>query len=222
MAKAVDQAYENLRGDILSGVHPAGTHLREEVLAAAIGTSRTPVREALRRLHAEGLVEVQPHRGAVVAGLGEDDLDDIFELRILLEGYGARRAARTASSDDVVALANLCEAMEQCLGHPEPAKFDEIARMNLDFHMTLHAAGGNPRLLPLLSSLMVMPLVRHTFDRYSPDQLARSFSHHRELVAAIEARDGAWAEAVMHAHVTAARSSLVRNPPAPRATGPRR
>jgi DNA-binding GntR family transcriptional regulator len=222
MAKAVDQAYENLRGDILSGVHPVGTRLREEVLAAAIGTSRTPVREALRRLHAEGLVEVQPHRGAVVAGLGDDDIDDIFELRLLLEGYGARRAARTATSVHVRALERLCGEMEQCLDRPEPHKFDEIARLNLDFHRTLHAAGGNPRLLPLLSSLMVMPLVRHTFDRYSPGQLARSFSHHRELVAAIDARDPAWAEAVMHAHVTAARSSLSRNPLSTRASGPGR
>lgn len=219
MAKAVDQAYENLRGDILSGVHPVGARLREEELAAAIGTSRTPVREALRRLHAEGLVEVQPHRGAIVAELGDEDLDDIFELRLLLEGYGARRAASKATPEHVEALGGYCDQMEQCLDQPEPRQFDEIARLNLDFHKTLHAAGGNGRLLPLLSSLMVMPLVQHTFDRYTPEQLARSFSHHRELVAAIDAGDPAWAEAVMHAHVTAARSSLLARERAPRAPG---
>ena len=218
MPNAVDRAYESLLGDILSGVHPVGGRLREEELATSIGISRTPVREALRRLHAEGLVEVLPNRGAVVVDLNDDDLDDIFELRVLLEGYGARRAATRATQAQVSMLGGLCDEMEDRLKRSNGRRFDEISQLNLDFHRALHEAGGNPRLVPLLSNLMVIPLVRHTFKRYSSEELARSFAHHRELAAAVGARDPAWAEAVMHAHVSAARSALAARGAA-RATG---
>jgi DNA-binding transcriptional MocR family regulator len=78
---AVERAYEAIRGGIFSGDHPAGSRLREEELAERIGVSRTPVREALRRLDAEGLVEFMPNRGAHVASWSEDDLREIFGLR---------------------------------------------------------------------------------------------------------------------------------------------
>ena len=210
MPNAVDRAYESVLGDILSGIHPAGGWLREEELAASVGTSRTPVREALRRLHAEGIVEVLPNRGAIVADLTDNDLDDVFELRLILEGYGARRASTRASVDQMTALGTLCDEMERRLGRSGRKRFDEISTLNLEFHRTLHQAGGNARFLALLPSLMIMPLVRHTFTRYSAAQLARSFAHHRELIVAIGARDPAWAEAIMRAHVSAARSSLRR------------
>jgi len=210
MPNAVERAYESVLSDILSGGHPAGSRLREEELAASIGMSRTPVREALRRLHAEGIVKVLPNRGAVVADLDDSDLDDIFELRALLEGYGARRAATSATDEQVSALSALCDEMEGNTARSRSRRFDEIARLNLEFHRTLHGAGGNARLAPLLSSVMLMPLVRHTFNRYTPEELARSFAHHRELISAISARDAVWAEAVMQAHMSAARSSLRR------------
>lgn len=215
MPNAVARAYESLLNDILSGAYPVGGRLREEELAASIGTSRTPVREALRRLHAEGLVQVLPNRGAIVVDLSDEELDDLFELRFLLEGYGARRAATRATPEHVASLTRLCEEMEHCLERTDAERFDDISRFNLEFHGTLHEAGGNPRLSPLISGLMVMPLVRRTFSRYSAEQLDRSFAHHRELVAAIEAQDPSWAEAVMHAHTSAGRSSLgVRDEPA--------
>ena len=211
MPNAVARAYESLLNDILSGAYPVGGRLREEELAASIGTSRTPVREALRRLHAEGLVQVLPNRGAIVVDLSDEELDDIFELRFLLEGHGARRAATRATPEQVATLAKLCDEMERCLERTDAERFDDISRFNLEFHGTLHEAGGNPRLAPLISGLMLMPLVRRTFSRYTPEQLNRSFAHHRELVAAIEARDGTWAEAVMHAHTNAGRNSLGRD-----------
>lgn len=208
MPNAVERAYETVLSDILSGVHPVGGRLREEELASSIGISRTPVREALRRLHAEGLVEVVANRGAMVVDLDSTEVDDIFELRVLLEGYAARQAAVRASAEDVAALEALCNTMEQCTSHLTKRRLDEISKLNLDYHRALHEAAANRRLVPLLASLMVMPLVRHTFNRYSPDELARSFRHHRELIDAIRARNPDWAEAVMRTHVSAARSSL--------------
>jgi DNA-binding GntR family transcriptional regulator len=210
MAQAVDLVYRAVRDGILTGSHPAGSRLREEELAAAIGVSRTPVREALRRLHAEGLVEVLPVRGAVVARWGDHDLDEIFELRTLLEGYGSRRASERVTPDQLENLISLCDEMDRRLHRPSKRAYDEITELNLQFHQMIHGATENKRLLVLLSNLIHVPLVQHNFHRYTPAELARSFSHHRELVDALTARDGDWAESVMHSHIRAARASFKR------------
>ena len=94
MAKAVDKAYQTVRERIVRGVYPAACRITEQEVAAVAGVSRTPVREALRKLHAEGLLEFIPHQGAIVAEWTAEDRDDVFELRALLEAYGAARAAR--------------------------------------------------------------------------------------------------------------------------------
>jgi len=210
MAQAVDLVYRAVRDGILSGTHPAGSRLPEEELAAAIGVSRTPVREALRRLHAEGLVEVLPIRGAVVARWADHDLDEIFELRTLLEGYGARRASERVIPAELETLSSLCDEMDRRLHQRTKRAYDEITELNLEFHQRIHRATGNKRLLVLLSNLIQVPIVHHNFHRYTPAELARSFSHHRELVDALGARDGDWAESVMHSHLRAARASLQR------------
>jgi DNA-binding GntR family transcriptional regulator len=209
VANAVERAYEALLEGILSGAHPPGSRLREEELAAAIGLSRTPVREALQRLHAEGLVDEFPNRGAVVADL-DADLDDMYELRSLLEGYGARRAATRATAEQLYELDDLCTKMEDYGRRTGRRRLDVISQLNTRFHRELHAAGRNARLMPLISGLMLLPLVRHTFHHYSEEELQRSLAQHRELVEAIRARDPVWAEAVMHAHVSAGRNSLRR------------
>ncbi len=89
MVRAVDRVYTRLRADILDGVHPPGARLGEAELAERTGSSRTPVREALRRLEVEGLVEVLPHRGARVPDWTPEDLEEIYDLRMLLEGAAA-------------------------------------------------------------------------------------------------------------------------------------
>jgi DNA-binding GntR family transcriptional regulator len=205
-----DLAYQAVRESILSGSQPPGARLREEELADSIGVSRTPVREALRRLHAEGLVEILPNRGAVVVGWGADDLDEIFELRTLLEGYGARRAAGHTTAEQLAELRTLCDTMDLRMAHLSDEAYSEITDLNLHFHRLVHAAASNRRLLPLLAGIIQAPLVRHTFHRYTHEELARSFAQHRELVEALAASDPDWAESVMQCHVRAARASLRR------------
>jgi DNA-binding GntR family transcriptional regulator len=207
MIKASARAYEGLRQEILAGTHAAGSWLREEELAASLGVSRTPVREALQRLQAEGLVELVPNRGAQVSPWSDTDLDDIFELRALLEGYAARRAAE-AGSRELSGLLALCEEMEQRLENLDKQAYNEITELNLQFHRAVHLDSAN-RLLPgLLSGVIQVPLVRHTFHHYTPAELARSFAQHRELIEALGSGDGNWAESVMRSHVLAARASL--------------
>lgn len=209
MASAADAAYAALRSGILEGVYQLGGRLGEVELAEALGVSRTPVREALRRLSAEGLVEVLPNRGARVARWTERDLHEIYELRAMLESYGAARAATRIGGDDVARLAGLCENMEAYAAPTSDQDFERLAEANNRFHDIILAAADNTRLHGLMSAVVHVPLVLRTFHRYSDQALARSMGHHRELVAAFRAVDPAWAESVMRSHVLAARAVLV-------------
>ncbi|MGP4025967.1 GntR family transcriptional regulator [Actinomadura sp. 3N407] len=210
MVRAVDRVYTRLRADILDGVHPPGTRLGEAELAEATGSSRTPVREALRKLEVEGLVEILPHRGARVPGWTPDDLEEIYELRMLLEGAAARRAATRVEPKDTDRMAELCDLIEQAAEPGDGQDLDRVAELNAEFHGIVRTAAASGRLVSMLSAVTQLPLVMRTFHRYSPDDLARSFAHHRELVAALRAGDGTWAESVTRAHVLAAKAVLLR------------
>ncbi|MFI0350828.1 GntR family transcriptional regulator [Actinomadura sp. 9N407] len=206
MPRATDTAYEAVRKMILSGEAGAGTRLGESELAEALGLSRTPVREALQRLGADGLVEVLPHRGARVVRWTRQDLAEIFELRALLEPYAAARAARIGQDQSVLAdLAGQCAAMERAVADGD---LDRVAQLNSRFHAAIIDASGNRRLPAMLTSVMHAPLILGTFRRYDADSMARSMNHHRELVAALAAGDPGWAESVMRAHIRAAAAHL--------------
>ncbi|GAA4126613.1 GntR family transcriptional regulator [Actinomadura keratinilytica] len=206
MPRAADTAYEAVRQMILSGEAAAGSRLGEAELAESLGLSRTPVREALQRLGSDGLVEVLPHRGARVVRWSRADLEEIFELRALLEPYAAARAARRRPGEAVLAdLHRLCAQMERAAADGDLA---EVARLNSRFHAALIEASGNRRLPAMLTSVMHAPLILGTFRRYGADALARSMNHHRELVAAVAAGDPAWAESVMRSHIRAAAAEL--------------
>lgn len=222
MTQATDRAYTQIRSGLLGGVFAPGERLREEDLAQRTGVSRTPVREALRRLALEGFVDLQPGRGVQVVSWSDQDLDEIFSVRALLEGYGAAQAAQRATAEHVEALTVLCDRMdavaettyEADLDDEGPidddlrAAYQEIAELNNEFHQTVLTAAGNAHLRSLMGGLISMPLVQRTFMRYSGERLARSMSHHRELVDAFRAGDASWASSVMTAHVRSARVQL--------------
>ncbi|GAA2727405.1 GntR family transcriptional regulator [Actinocorallia aurantiaca] len=204
--RAADTAYEAVRRMILSGEAAPGTRLGEAELAETLGLSRTPVREAIQRLGADGLVEVLPHRGARVVLWSARDLEEIFELRTLLEPYAVARAARIGLEEPVLAeLRDLCSAMEGAAVEGEVAL---LARLNSHFHEALIDASGNSRLPGMLTSVMHAPLILGTFHRYDAETMARSMGHHRELVDAITARDPEWAASVMRSHLRAAAANL--------------
>ncbi|MES9543653.1 FCD domain-containing protein [Actinomadura sp. NPDC000600] len=210
MVRAVDRVYTRLRADILDGVHPPGARLGEAELAEATGSSRTPVREALRRLEVEGLVEVLPHRGARVPDWTPEDLEEIYDLRMLLEGAAARRAATRVTASDADRMDELCRLMDEAVEPGAGQDLDRVAELNAEFHDVIRAAAASGRLVSMLNAVVQLPLVMRTFHRYSPADLARSSAHHRELAAALRAHDGTWAESVMRAHVLAAKAVLLR------------
>jgi len=209
VVRAVDRVYALLRAAILNGDYQPGAKLSETELSEFTGSSRTPVREALRRLEAEGLVEVPPHRGARVASWARADLEEIYDLRMLLEGYAAQRAAERITPEAVDRMAELCDLIE-AVAYPGPDQdLERVAELNTEFHGIARDAAANNRLVTMLNAVVQLPLVVRTFHRYSAVDLVRSCAHHRDLVSALRAGDGLWAQSVMRAHVLAAKAFLL-------------
>ncbi|MQB01063.1 MAG: FCD domain-containing protein [Actinobacteria bacterium] len=205
---ATDRAYDVVRENIVSGRLAPGSRLPEDELAALSGVSRTPVREALRRLQAEGFVEFRSNRGARVASWTQDDIDDLYGLRGLLESYAAMLAAERIDDEALEELDALAAEMKQLAENPDHDTIDAVAALNGRFHQLMITASRSARLEQLMTMVVQVPLVHRTFHQYSPPGLARSMNHHVELAAALRSRDGQWASAVMHAHVLAARNEL--------------
>lgn len=209
MAAAVEKAYTAIREGIVSGAYPPGSHLTAQELAAANGLSRTPVREAMRRLHTEGLLTFIPHRGAFVARLDERDIYKIYDLRVVLEGYAAQVAAVEAREEQLDELEALATQMARMVERGALRSVEDVARANNDFHKLIVAAADSPRLQSALASIVEVPLVLRTFRRYTVEEIRRSTDQHLELVMALRARNGAWARSVMTSHVLAGRNALI-------------
>lgn len=208
--RAVDRAYEAVRSGIIAGRYLAGARLTEQEIATAVGVSRTPVREALRRLDAEGLVDFTPNLGAVVTTWTEEDSDEVFDLRAMLESHGARRATTRATAEQIAELRRLAEAQYRESVERRPGHLERIADLNSQFHRRLQEAAASVRLGRALAALIEAPLMMRTFQKYTPEDLQRSAQHHLEIVRALEARDPEWAASVMLSHIHAARGALNR------------
>jgi len=208
--RAVDKAYEVVRDGIIAGRFSPASRITEQEAAAAAGVSRTPAREALRRLHSEGLVDFTPNQGAVVTEWSMGDADEIFDLRALLEAHGAARAAQRATDSQVAALRALAEEQYAAARGRRAGHLEKIALLNSCFHRQVQEAADSPRLMRALSALLEAPLVMKTFLNYTPEDLERSAAHHLELVQALEAHDSEWASSVMRSHVYAAKRTLLR------------
>jgi DNA-binding GntR family transcriptional regulator len=203
VALSEQKAYDTIRSSIASGDYPGGTHLRAADLGAQIGVSRTPVREALRRLHAEGLVEIHVHRGAFVIDITPDDIDEVFDLRSVLESHAAYLAARRLQPGDIDRLGAATDRMEACVAGAA-RDLAGLTRANDEFHRTIIAAAANRRLAAMTAGVVQISWVARTFSIYSDGDLARSVSHHREMIEAFRIGDADWAASVMRSHVRAA------------------
>ena len=210
MTRASERAAGTLRDLILHGSLAAGTRLGEVELAERLGVSRTPVREALARLAAEGLVEIVPNRGARVASFTVDELEAVFELRAALEPRLTGLAVPRASIDDADALHELAERM-LAIGRPGPGQdLDALVGLNQDFHGRLVALAAHPAMATALAGAIRTPIVLRNFHTYDAASLRRSLAHHVEIVAALRAGDPAWAAAAMTAHIHNARAVMLR------------
>jgi DNA-binding GntR family transcriptional regulator len=207
---SAERTLASLRELILDGDLRPGTRLGEVELAERLGVSRTPVREALTRLAAEGLVEIAPNRGARVATWTVAELEGVFDLRMSLEPQLTGFAVAHAGPADVDALDELARRM-LAVGSPGPDQdLDALVPLNRAFHDRLVALAGHPALAAALAAAIHPPIVLRNFHTYDAASLCRSLAHHGEIVAAVRAGDAAWAQAVMTAHIANARAVMVR------------
>lgn len=210
---AAEETAAKLRTEILGGAFMPGERLGEVELASRFGVSRTPVREALRSLEAEGLVELQPGRGASVVDMTEQSLESVFEMRARVEGLAARNAATRLDAEALEELRRLAtrisEIVEASAATPDRAEIAEIYELNEQFHSGIVAASGSPLMLRSFNEMIHTVVLMRTYQAFDPDALRRSAGHHLELVAAFGARDGDWAESVMRSHLFSARASLL-------------
>lgn len=210
MSKAVEQAYEAIIGRILSGEIAPGERLREEELTKVTGVSRTPVREALRRLEQEGFAVIQHNRGASVPVYSPKDVDEIYGLRALLEGHAARRAATRISPAQVAELESINDQLKTLSkGGLDPAdRRLQMTRLNHDFHRIILDASDNDRLASFVEQLARVALSARTFAHYGSDGEKRSLESHDELIRALKSGHADWAEATMRGHVHNARQVM--------------
>jgi DNA-binding GntR family transcriptional regulator len=205
MTIASQQAYSALLARIQSGALPAGAYLVESDVALDLGVSRTPVREAIRRLAAEGLVQTEGRRRAMVREFGPQSVSEIYELRARLEGYAARRAAERIDAAALGRLTALAELMERAAQH-EPADAALFADLNDSFHHGILEAADAPHLAGALRPvLQIQLLMLQRYRAQLVEHLQRSCWHHRELLRALTLRDPELAEQQMQLHMLAAR-----------------
>ena len=210
MAAAVEKAYNAIRDGIVRGIYGPGEHLTTNELATVTGLSRTPIREAMRLLHAEGLIQFIPNRGAFVNHLDESEVEEIYRLRVLLEGHAAGAAAVSATEAQLGELEDIAQRIDEIVTGGNPPPLEQIADLNNRFHKLIVIAAGSPRLESALASIIEIPLVLRTFQRYELAELRRSAKQHLELVSALQAHDAEWAKSVMASHILSAQHALLR------------
>ncbi|MGH3274111.1 MAG: GntR family transcriptional regulator [Streptosporangiaceae bacterium] len=206
---AAEQAADVIRENILAGRIPAGARIAELDVARQLSVSRTPIREALSRLAAEGLVELSPNRGARVTSWTPDELREIFEVRLRLEPYAVRQAVPRLTSAQLDDLSGLAQSM---LREGRPGAGQDLAAvvdLNRRFHGLLVAMARNAPLAGALTAVTHAAVVHQNFQHYGPGALARSLAHHAEIVAAARAQEPDWAEAVMRSHLYNARATML-------------
>lgn len=199
----VDQVRDSLHAAITAGVLDPGARLREIPLSQHFGISTTPVREALRRLESEGLVEVQPRRGAVVVALDEGVVSDLYDLRLVLETAGARLAAANDGLDlsGVYALMSQLEAL---VDGPE----SEFARVDVALHRAVNDQSGNRELAE--AAERVHRRIQAVRVRSAvPGRLRVAQDQHAQIVEALRRHDPALAETATRSHIESAKQNVL-------------
>ena len=214
MANDTERVYRELRRRIVEGVEVPGARLTEQRLATDFACSRTPVREAVRRLESEGLVVVEPNRGAQVRPLSEDEIADLYEVRARLEAYAAELAAVRGEPDEHEVLYEAVEAFDAAADAVLDAP-DDIARVRrLDeangmVHGTILAMSRHRRVQTLVAAAVDAPLVFQALHRFDADELHRSGLFHRLIADAIVAGEADRASRLMTEHVLQGRDALL-------------
>lgn len=203
---------DRLRSDILEGRLQPGEWLRQERLAQEQGVSQMPIREALKRLAAEGLVEHVPYRGVRVVQFTLEDVEDLYACRVFVEGMTARFAASEITDEEIRELTDLHHRMLRCV---TPQELPEYRELNRRFHSLLFTASRRSYLIRTLGQLwaafptMLWSNIPHAAQESAPGRDEADAAEHESIVRAIAGRDPDAAEAAVRAHIEAAGRALL-------------
>lgn len=195
--------FESLREAIISGVLEPAERLMEIQLAEEMGVSRTPVREAIRKLELEGFVVMIPRKGAYVAGVSHKDVADVFEIRSALEGLAAGLAAERITEEEI-------EQMERILLYRqgEEMNLEEIVETDTDFHALVYRASRNERLIQILANLREQIQRFRATSLAVPGRIKDAIDEHRGIVEALARHDVEEAQALASAHIVTAENVM--------------
>ncbi len=205
LAKSAAKAYDYIRARILAGALPPSSHLVEHILASEISVSRTPIREALRRLAADGFVTFVPNQGAKVVEWSEEALSDLIDVRSELAGMAARLAAARISKDEIEELRALIRQLAKVAEQRDDDGLTEAARVNNAFHRVIFNASGNTWLMQLLEQTAYLPMIHRAHFAFDPLAWRHGIARYEDLIDAFTARDATWAESLIQTHFLAAK-----------------
>ena len=194
-----------LRDQIFAGTLAPGSFIDEAALCASLKISRTPLREALKVLRAEGLVRQEPRRGSFVSEVSEQDLDEIFPVIALLEGRCAYEAARNASDADIAALDLLHERLQD---HARARRINDYYATNFAIHEAIITLANNRWLALVIADLRKILKLARQQQLHAPGRLEQSLGEHMAIYAALRSRDCEGADAAMRTHLTRQREAL--------------
>lgn len=200
-----DEVAAQLRERIFAGVLAPGSFVDELALCRELAISRTPLREALKVLTAEGLLHHQPRRGCFVSQITERDLDEIFPVIALLEGRCAYEAANNATDADLAALEQLHERLNE---HAQARRINGYYDANFAIHEAIITLANNRWLAQVIGDLRKIVKLARLQQLHAPGRLEQSLSEHMAVFAALKARDAEGAEAAMRTHLTRQRIAL--------------
>lgn len=205
MSKASQEAYRKIRAGVLSGYFPPGQFVPEDEFAQFCGLSRTPVREAIAELVAEMLLQRSETNRVFVPVWSDEDEEEMFILRAMLESRCAQRAARLITDEQIAALISHCDFIDAAIqrvgqpdGGPDVSAFVEGNRR---FHAVILAAAHSERLAQLLRFVVSQVVVHRTAEQYTRADMEQSQRDHRDLVSAFTARDEEWASSITNTHI---------------------
>jgi DNA-binding GntR family transcriptional regulator len=202
-----ERAYHLVRSAILEGAYKPGERIFEAAIAEALGVSRNPVREAIRRLQQEGLVEVRRRSGVFVASLSIDEVRDLYRIRAALEGVAAALAAQRMSDVELVRLRSILDRMQPHGGRSDDAVREVVA----EFHACIRVAAHSPPLAALLDQVFAQ--VSRSKGLAFAVEPSTAHTEHEPLFNSICRRDSDSAERLMHQHVLEAYARVMRGHP---------
>lgn len=198
--------FETLREAIISGVLKPGERLMEVQLAEEMGVSRTPVREAIRKLELEGFVVMVARKGAYVAGISVKDVTDVFEIRAALEGLAAYLAAGRATEEELEEMERVLVAKSAFL---EASDLDSLVEKDTQFHELLYRSSRNQRLIQILSNLREQINRFRAVSLASPGRGKEALEEHKKILEAVASRDAELAQKLGQEHIENAENALL-------------